>query len=171
MPLKAVGQRRVDQIVAALRNAGSARGKLPEQLETRSPSRRSEDLEIVHRLLEDLEQDLSSSAETLRSHYGTMPILKTAQQLLAAPELEQQSRYQFIDSLGEIFECIRELEDELTACTDTLVRHSYKLQHLDLAMQMLTEVSAEALNSDDDTSKTPRLHNLRTACEHALTLQ
>jgi hypothetical protein len=92
-------------------------------------------------------------------------------EMLADPELRQRSRYQFVDRLGEVFELVRELEDELTSCTETLVRHSYKLQHLDLAMQMLTEISTEALADETDCSpNATRLSNLCRACEHALAM-
>jgi hypothetical protein len=67
---------------------------------------------------------------------------------------------------------VREPEDELTSCTDTLVQHNYKLQHLDFGMQVLAEFSAAALDSDVSSwPDTTRLCRLRSACEHALTLR
>jgi len=68
-----------------------------------------------------------------------------------------------------VLQLLVELEDELAHTTDTVARHGYKLQHLDLAMQMLTELGSELITgSEDSLSASPRLQNLRGVCENAL---
>jgi hypothetical protein len=174
LPLRTDRQRDVDQSLGALNARESLFDPIATSASALNPAtaeQRLDELMTVLRLLDDLEADLSSSAETVRMHGGRMPLFETAMNMLRQPELHHCPRHQFIDGLGEVFELVRELEDELTSCTDTLVRHSYKLQHLDFAMQMLTEISASALAGDADPSAdTTRMQRLRSACESALSL-
>ena len=174
LPLRDVGQRRIDQLVAQLKT-GQTTGA-PEQvaataLDRPSIHQRADDVGLVFRILRDLKADLTYSPETLSRHGNALPLLNSAIALLTDRDLVRRSRPQFIEGLGAIFQLVSELEDELTSCSETMARHCYKLQHLDLSMQLLTEMSAAALTSDGEQSENAvRLHNLRVACEHALTL-
>jgi hypothetical protein len=88
---------------------------------------------------------------------------------LSDPELLRLSRLQLVDELGAVFQLLVDLEDEFTSSRETVARHGYKLQHLDLAMQMLSELAADlVIGSSGRPSGNPRLENLRIACDKAL---
>ena len=120
-------------------------------------------------VLKNLKDELSGSSETLDRHSSKLPHLDQAVQLLSDPKLVRRSPYQLVDELGGVLQLLVELEDELAHTKDTVARHGYKLQHLDLAMQMLTELGSELITgSEDSLSASPRLQNLRSVCENAL---
>ena len=76
---------------------------------------------------------------------------------------------ELVDDIGAVLELMKDVEDDLASCDDTLARHGIKLQSLDIAMQMLR---ALALELRSDTKEKPaslaRLKDLRVACAQAL---
>ena len=169
-PASHAGQARVDEIFALLK-AGAAPAKPAESKASDEvkASTLENDLTLLRGLLKNLKDDLSRSSETLDLHSSKLPHLDRAAEILSDPKLLRQSPYQLVDELGGVLQLLVELEDELAHTTDTVARHGYKLQHLDLAMQMLTELGSELITgSQDSLSVSPRLQNLRGVCENAL---
>jgi len=169
-PASHAGQSRVDEIIAMLK-AGAAPEEPPEAAAGAAPkpSTVEDDLGLLRALLKNLKDDLSRSSETVDLHSSKLPHLDQAMAILSDPKLLRQSKYQLVDELGGVLQLLVELEDELAHTTDTVARHGYKLQHLDLAMQMLTELGSELITgSEDSLSASPRLQNLRGVCENAL---
>jgi hypothetical protein len=172
LPLFSIGQRWIDQIVAFTKSGQSEPnvkqspgGLLTPQCD--QPQMMA-DLGLVLELLNDLKDDLTSSSDTLSQHGEDLRQLDAAIQMLSSDDLRRRSGPQLIEGLGEPFELLGRLEDEI-CCDETVARHSYKLQHLDFAMQMLEEVAASSLIGHGEQSSGPsRLPRLRTACEHAL---
>ena len=173
LPLSNVGQRRINQVIALVKTgkaaceATQAASGTPPQRCARPQLR--DDLRIVLKLLTDLLDDLTSSSDTVGRHGQGLRHLETAVQLLASEQFQHLSRPQLVEGLSKPFEMLGRVEDEITACEETLARHSYKLQHLDLAMQMLEEIAAGLLVGDPGLqSGSPRLPRLRATCELAL---
>jgi hypothetical protein len=120
-------------------------------------------------LLAALRADLSCSQLTLGRHGPMLRHFDEAASTLSDPALLRRSRLQLVDELGTVFQLMVDLEDEFTSSRETVARHGYKLQHLDLAMQMLSELAADlVIGGSDRPSGNPRLENLRIACDKAL---
>jgi len=170
-PAAHAGQARVDEILAILK-AGAEPPRASEAEASRENSNSyslEDDLGLLRALLKNLNDELSGSSETLDRHSSKLAHLDQAMQLLSDPKLVRRSPYQLVDELGGVLQLLVELEDELAHTKDTVARHGYKLQHLDLAMQMLTELGSELITgSEDSLSASPRLQNLRGVCENAL---
>ena len=169
-PASHAGQSRVDEIIAMLK-AGAAPEEPPEAGASTAPksSTIKDDLGLLRALLKNLKDDLSRSSETVDLHSSKLPHLDQAMAVLSDPKLLRLSKYQLVDELGGVLQLLVEVEDELAHTKDTVARHGYKLQHLDLAMQMLTELGSELITgSEDSLSTSPRLQNLRSVCENAL---
>jgi hypothetical protein len=169
-PAPNTGQARIDEIVASLK-AGEVTPELTE-LDGRSRAKSqsfglSSDLQIVCDLLLTLERDLSCSSLTIDRHGSKMPFLGQVVERMSNPDLLRRSKHQLADELGAAYQILVHLEDEFTDTRDTIARHGYKLQHLDLAMQMLSELTAELLFGSSG-SENSRLENLRIACDKAL---
>jgi hypothetical protein len=173
LPLANVGQRRIDQVVTLIKSGQAG----PEAIEPPSdlfPLRSAypqlmADLGIVLELLHDLKDDLTASAVTVELHGKDLQRLGGAIEMLSNKQLNRLPRTQVIASMSDPFELLRDIEDEITSCDEMLERHGYKLQHLDLAMQMMEEIAASSLIGDgEQPSGSSRLPRLRTACEHAL---
>lgn len=82
---------------------------------------------------------------------------------------EPRTKDQLVDDLGVIVRLMQDLEDDLAASDETLERHGTKLQHLDIAMQMLRAVASELTpNGSKEPFATARLEDLRVACAQAL---
>lgn len=170
-PIANAGQARVDEIVALLK--AGALGH--ENTESDAPATTGQswglkdDLALIRALLKNLRDDLSGSSETLDRHSSKIAHLDQATEILSDPKLLRRSHYQLVDELGGVLQLLVEVEDELSRTTDTVARHGYKLQHLDLAMQMLTELGSElVVGGEDRLSSSPRLQNLRGVCDNAL---
>jgi hypothetical protein len=166
-------QARIDEIVAAIKAGGAAPqaagAGAPTRARGQSPSTLADDLQMVCALLVALKADLSGSALTVTRHGSEMQYLDQAMEMLSNPELPRRSRHQLADELGAVFQLLVNMEDEFTSIRDTVARHSYKLQHLDLAMQMLTELAGDLIiGGMDPEAGSPRLDNLRVACGNAL---
>jgi hypothetical protein len=169
-PASHAGQSRVDEIIAMLK-AGAAPEEPPEAGASAAPksSTIKDDLGLLRALLKNLKDDLSRSSETVDLHSSKLPHLDQAMEILSDPKLLRLSKYQLVDELGGVLQLLVEVEDELAHTKDTVARHGYKLQHLDLAMQMLTELGSELITgSEESLSTSPRLQNLRSVCENAL---
>lgn len=67
-----------------------------------------------------------------------------------------------------IVRLMQDLEDDLSSSDETLARHGMKLQHLDIAMQMLRAVAGQLLPGLRDGTSMARLQDLRVACAQAL---
>jgi hypothetical protein len=171
-PASHAGQARVDEIFALLK-AGSAPVQVAERAansDTPKGPTLADDLGLVRALLKNLKDDLSRSSETVDLHSSKLPHLDRAMEILSEPKLLRRSPYQLVDELGGVLQLLVELEDELAHTKDTVARHGYKLQHLDLAMQMLTELGSELITgSEESLSTSARLQNLRSVCANALT--
>jgi hypothetical protein len=168
-PASNAGQSRVDEIVALvkagipteLRESNSARSAHFARLE--------DDLQLVGDLLQNLNEDLWLSQDTLRSHDEMFPLLVLAMEKLLNPELLRFARPQLAEELGAIFQLLVDLEDEVSGTRDTVAKHGYKLQNLDLAMQILTELASELIIGEGNKLlANPRLENLRAVCCKAL---
>ena len=170
-PASHAGQARVDEIFALLK-AGAKAVEVGEGGATGDKAKSStleDDLALLRTLLKNLKDDLSGSSETLDLHSSKLPHLDRAMEILSDPKLLRRSPYQLVDELGGVLQLLVELEDELAHTKDTVARHGHKLQHLDLAMQMLTELGSELIaGGEDSLSSSPRLQNLRGVCENAL---
>lgn len=170
-PAAHAGQARVDEIVAILK-AGTCSAELVEGGTNGGAPKSStleDDLGLLRALLKNLKDDLVLSSETLDLHSDKLPYLDRAMERLSDPKILKRSTYQLVDELGGVLQLLVELEDELAHTKDTVARHGYKLQHLDLAMQMLTELGSELITgSRDSLSTSPRLQNLRSVCSNAL---
>lgn len=71
--------------------------------------------------------------------------------------------------LGEVVKLLQDLEDDLCSSDATLKLHGVKLQHLDIAMQMLRAVSIELAPDKPGTpGGNAKLRDLRVACAQAL---
>ena len=169
-PVANAGQARVDEIISLLK-AGALSADHAEG-EAGGGSRASnlnDDLNLIRALLKNLKDDLAGSSETLDRHASKIPDLDRAMEILSDDKLLRRSPYQLVDELGGVLQLLVEVEDELVRTRDTVARHGYKLQHLDLAMQMLTELGSELIiGSEERLSSSPRLQNLRGVCENAL---
>jgi len=168
-----VGQRRINQVIALVKNGQSACEATQAASETQTQRcarpKFMDDIGIVLKLLTDLLDDLTSSSDTVGRHSKDLRHLETAVQLLASEQFQHLSRPQLVEGLSKPFETLGRVEDGITACEETLARHSYKLQHLDLAMQMLEEIGADLLVGERGLqSGPPRLTRLRASCELAL---
>ena len=173
LPVSNVGQRRINQLVALVKAEKSTpEATLPasgSQPELHFRPQLMSDVAIVLQLLADLKADLTSSSDTVGRHREGLQQLDAAIRMLSSEQLQRRSRHQFVESLSAPFELLRSVEDEMTSCHETLARHNYKLQHVDLAMQMLEEVAASLLVGDGEQPLgLTRLPRLRTACEQAL---
>ena len=170
-PATHAGQARVDQLIAMLKS-GAAPVEPPEDGTdgaTAKPSSIEDDLGLLRALLKNLTEELSRSSETVALHSSKLAHLDRAITILSDSKLLRLSTYQLVDELGGVLQLLVELEDELAHTKDTVARHGYKLQHLDLAMQVLTELGSELITgSKDSLSTSPRLQNLRSVCENAL---
>lgn len=91
-------------------------------------------------------------------------------ELVAANDPDPRTRAQLVDDLGAVVDLMQGLEDELTSSMATLERHGMKLQHLDIAMQMLRAVASELSPADLGIERTAaaRLQDLRVSCAEAL---
>lgn len=170
-PAPNAGQARIDEIVASLKSGRITQQQVTELDVDRSRESRSlglkDDLQIVCDLLMTLERDLSGSALTLDRHGAKMPFLAQVVDRMSNRDLLRRSKHQLADELGAAYQILVHLEDEFTGIRDTVAQHGYKLQHLDLAMQMLSELTSELLFGSEGEGN-PRLENLRLACEKAL---
>jgi len=171
-PAAKAGQARVDEIVALVK-AGAA---VSESEGDAAPSRHggsgsilADDLTVVTALLGNLKDDLTRSSDTVDTHGAKLEHLDQAMEMLSDEGLIRRSRHQLADELGVIFQLLVEVEDDVTGIRETVARHGYKLQNLDLAMQMLMEVGSEMIiNGEEGLSSNPRLNNLRGVCDKAL---
>jgi hypothetical protein len=168
-----VGQRRIDQIVTCIKDGQAATEAMQPPIASPSPpparTELMDDLIIIGRLLGDLQKDLLSSPQTVEDHGAHLQHLEAVMRMLSSDPLVRLPATQFVEGLGETFELLGRLEDEISSNDATLGRHGYKLQHLDLAMQMLEELAAASLIGDSEQPSGPsRLPRLRTACELAL---
>ncbi len=164
-------QARIDEIVASIKAGGAATQAAGADVSAhgRPESTLADDLKMVEALLVALKADLSGSAMTLTRHGSEMRYLDQAMEMLSDPELPRRSRHQLAEVLGAVFQLLVDLEDEFTRIRETVARHSYKLQHLDLAMQMLTELAGDLIiGGADPAAGNPRMDNLRVACGNAL---
>jgi hypothetical protein len=166
------GQARIDEIIAQMKAGHRAQQERPGRNEARPVTARStltDDLHRVCAMLASLRDDLSCSKLTLERHGPMLRHFDQAATTLSDPELLRLSRLQLVDELGAVFQLLVDLEDEFTSSRETVARHGYKLQHLDLAMQMLSELAADlVIGSSGRPSGNPRLENLRIACDKAL---
>jgi hypothetical protein len=84
---------------------------------------------------------------------------------------EPRTHDQLADDLSEVVKLMQDLEDDLSSSDATLERHGIKLQHLDIAMQMLRAVANELTPSVNPTSAgNAKLRDLRVACSQALSV-
>lgn len=128
------------------------------------------DILRVRRLVEDLEHNLTRDPSTASRHGHKFGAFRTALEALGVWGASKRSRYQLIDELGEVYQLLKELEDELSSAQETIAAHGVTLQHLDIAMQILSAVFVELTISDGSQSLgLCRLKNLRVACDRALT--
>lgn len=79
-----------------------------------------------------------------------------------------RSNGQLTVDLGEVVKLLRDLEDDLCSSEESLERHGMKLQHLDIAMQMLRAVAIELTPNEHGTTGNAKLRDLRVACAQAL---
>lgn len=84
-------------------------------------------------------------------------------------EIGAQSNRQLARDLNSVSSLIRDLENALSSCGETLSRHALKLQNLDLAMQMIAAVRSE-LNAGigSDPEAVTSLKDLRVSCAQVL---
>jgi hypothetical protein len=75
---------------------------------------------------------------------------------------------QLTADLGEVVKLLQDLEDDLCSSDPTLKLHGVKLQHLDIAMQMLRAVATELTPNEHGTTGNAKLRDLRVACAQAL---
>jgi hypothetical protein len=171
-PPSNAGQARIDDIVAAIKNGDVPQGAeagSATPIRPRASSDLADDIQVVCALLNALKADLAGSELTVTRHGSDLQSFDQAMERLSDPALLRRSRHQLAEELGVVFQLLVDLEDELTSTRDTVARHSYKLQHLDLAMQMLTELAGDLIiGSADQEAGNPRLENLRIACGKAL---
>jgi hypothetical protein len=127
------------------------------------------DLSVLWRLLRDLQSDLTRSADTVARHSGALQQLGNMIATLAERHSGRLTRDQFVDFLRSNLGQLRGLEEDLSSSSETVGRHGFKLQNLDLAMQLLTEVVvATVTNGVAHPMASARLHNLRDCCRQAL---
>jgi hypothetical protein len=90
----------------------------------------------------------------------------TVEKLIAeAPRTHEQ----LTEDLSEVVKLMQDLEDDLSSSDATRERHGMKLQHLDIAMQMLRALAAElGPRGRDVASGSAKLRDLRVACSQAL---
>lgn len=114
-------QQRVDETVALVKSGGA---ELPQVsspvLGPRSPEQLIEDLEAVLSLMQDLEDELASSIETLNRHGLKLQNLDIAMQMVRAISAELAP-----DGDGERASIAR-LEDLRNACSQALGRASFE---------------------------------------------
>jgi hypothetical protein len=80
-----------------------------------------------------------------------------------------RSLEQLVDDLGAVVRLIQDLEDDLVSCEGTLERHGMKLQHLDIAMQMVRAIAGELASGESNGPvRDAKLADLRLACAQAL---
>lgn len=79
-----------------------------------------------------------------------------------------RSHHQLTEDLGEVVKLMQDLENDLSSSSATLERHGMKLQHLDIAMQMLRAVAAELTPAHGTSVSNAKLKDLRLACSQAL---
>lgn len=99
---------------------------------------------------------------------GAIPPASTP---FAANDLAKKARSseQLVDDLGAVVSLMEGLEDELSSSNETLARHGIKLQHLDIAMQMLRAVARELSTGGwNGQAGMARLEDLRVVCAQAL---
>ncbi len=129
----------------------------------------SDDVQLLLRIFEDLHEDLMSVEATVERHHQDIDLLVTATTILRYCVCPNRLRDQLIADLEVVFEHLRRVEDELTSSIETITLHGFKLQHLDLATQMLTEVFAEVvLGTGIHRAGGSKLQRLRLSCEQAL---
>lgn len=82
---------------------------------------------------------------------------------------EARTTEELVDDIGAVIRLMQDLEDDLAASAKTLERHGMKLQHLDIAMQMLRAVACELTpDGGDEQCSLAKLKDLRVACAQAL---
>ena len=86
----------------------------------------------------------------------------------AANSADPRTEAQLVDDLGAVVRLMASLEDELASSEETLARHGMKLQHLDIAMQMLRAVAKELAPAGSGGATGARLEDLRVSCAQAL---
>ena len=159
------GQSRVDEIVAMVKSGSPADVRQSDSARSAHFARIEDDLQLVGDLLQNLNEDLWRSQYTIHRHDEMFPLLILAMEKLLNPELLRYAPAQLVEELGAIFQLLADLEDEVSGSRDTLAKHGYKLQHLDLAMQMLSELASELiLGKGGELLTNPRLENLRAVC-------
>jgi hypothetical protein len=70
--------------------------------------------------------------------------------------------------IQRVLTLIQSLGDDLANDKEVLMRHSAKLQHLDIAIQTLSAVANALSVSMVDEASLARLQNLRSGCAQAL---
>jgi len=127
------------------------------------------DLGVLVRLLHALRDNLVAAKETVSRHSQGLTQLTDAMQTLSRPSCPDQAPDQFIIDLELVFKRLNYVEDDLTSSSETIMLHSFKLQNLDLATQMLVEVFAEIVTGGGDRSVgASKLQRLETkACVRA----
>jgi hypothetical protein len=70
--------------------------------------------------------------------------------------------------IQRVLTLIQSLGDDLASDQEVLLRHSARLQHLDIAIQTLSAVANALSVSTIDEASLARLHNLRSGCAQAI---
>jgi hypothetical protein len=143
----------------------SPRGSGPQRSYRELP----EDVAALARLLLDLHRDLASFAATLERHKPALDGLQASVARLRLDNAKPSPGNQLFGSLQQLLGQLREVENELAHAPETIARHGMKLQHIDLSMQLLTEmiVKLATFGAIQPLSEA-RLRNLRACCSRAV---
>lgn len=128
------------------------------------------DLTVLCRLLSDLRNDLVAKPSSVLRHGSTLQRLQAAVGAIADVSSSSPTREQLVDCLRTALKQLAGLEEDLASSAETVSQHAFKLQHVDLATQLLTSVIVGAVwLGEVDPVSLARLQNLRASCKQALT--